>query len=154
LEDKAEDRRLGITLREAEMDSKGHRKGVPSASLRPLDWLRFVQIDPFPGQWNRLKLGERALEVLEFQIISAPRDGVVVPEAGGLRKLRFAAPASEKGKSGSYRVFYVYFPEYGIVVLWAVIDKVQKANLTKAQRNAIALQIARLRRLLDEGAIR
>jgi hypothetical protein len=46
------------------------------------------------------------------------------------------------------------FPEYGIVVLWAVIDKVQKANLTKAQRNAIAAQIARLRRLLDQGAIR
>jgi hypothetical protein len=86
--------------------------------------------------------------------MAAPLDGVVVPEAGGLRKLRFTAPDSSRGKSGSYRVFYVFFQEYGIVVLWAIIDKAQKANLTKAQRNGIVLQIARLRRLLDQGAIR
>ena len=136
------------------MHPKEHRKDVPSAHLRPQVGLRFVQIDPFPGQWNRLKLDERALEALEVYITTAPLGGVVVPEAGGLRKVRFATPGSVKGKSGSYRVFYAYFQEYGIVVLWAIIDKVQRANLTKSQRNGIAVQIARLRRLLDQGVIR
>jgi hypothetical protein len=136
------------------MDSKKHPKAVPSAHLSPLVGLRVVQIDPFPGQWNRLKLDERALEALELCVMRAPLGGVVVPEAGGLRKVRFTTPESGRGKSGSYRVFYAYFQEYGIVVLWAIIDKVEKANLTKAQRNAIAQQIACLRRLLEQGAIR
>jgi hypothetical protein len=86
--------------------------------------------------------------------MAAPLVGVVVPEAGGLRKVRFTAPDSARGKSGPYRVFYALFQEYGIIVLWAIVDKGQRANLTKAQRNGIALQIARLRRLLDQGAIR
>jgi hypothetical protein len=136
------------------MHSKKHLKLVHSASLRPEDWLRFVHLDPFPGQWSRLKLGETELQALEVCIMSAPLLGRVVPGTGGLRKARFSTSDEGKGKSGSYRVFYVYYEEYGTVILWAIIDKGEKADLTKAQCNAIGQQIARLKRLLDQGVIK
>ena len=71
---------------------------------------------------------------------------------GGLRKARFTTRDSECGKSGAYRVFYAYFPEHGTVLLWAIIAKSETDNLTKADRNAIAKQLGRLKHLLDQGA--
>ncbi len=136
------------------MHSKEHLKLIHPPSLRPEDWLRFVLIDPFPGQWARLKLTEAAMQALEVCILSAPLMGSVIPGTGGLRKARFTSPGSDKGKSGAYRVFYVYFPEYGTVILWAIVAKGQSADLRAADRNAIAKQIGRFKRLLDQGVIR
>lgn len=127
---------------------------VHPAPVRPEDWLRFIHLDPFAGQWHRLKLGDEDLRALEVCIMASPDQGAVVSGAGGLRKVRFTAPGSGKGKSGSYRVFYVSFPDHGHVVLWAIIAKGERENLTKADRNAIAKQIERLKGLLDKGVIR
>jgi hypothetical protein len=122
--------------------------------IRPEGWLRFVQIDPFPGQWAGLGLGEVDLQALELLLLASPSAGAVVRGAGGLRKVRFTAPGSGRGKRGSYRVFYAHFPEHGHVLLWAVISKNQAADLTPADRNALAKGVARVKRLLDQGVIR
>jgi hypothetical protein len=136
------------------MHTKSHLTLIHAATMKPEDWLRFVWIDPFPGQWARLKLSEECAQALEVCIMAAPLAGTVVPGAGGLRKVRFATRGSGKGKSGSYRVSYTYFAEYGLVILWAIIAKGQAEDLTKADCNAIAKQIGRLKTLLDQGAIR
>src|SRR5258705_2816285 len=107
--------------KDAAMHAKKNFKVGHSASMRPEDWLRFIHIDPFPGQWKRLKLSEEDLQALEVFIASAPTMAPVVPGSGGLRKFRFAVPGSQRGKSGAYRVFYVYFEDYGHVILWAII---------------------------------
>jgi hypothetical protein len=136
------------------MHSKSRLKLVHSAALRPEDWLRFVHIPPFPGQWARLKLAEADLQALEIEIIVDPQAGTVIPGAGGLRKIRFSPPGSHKGKSGSHRVFYVYLQDYQTVLLWAVIAKGEREDLPVADRHAIAKQIARINDLLDKGLIR
>jgi mRNA-degrading endonuclease RelE of RelBE toxin-antitoxin system len=118
------------------------------------DWLRFVQIDPFPGQWSRLGLTDDDLRSLEDSIMTAPEMGPVVPGANGLRKGRFSPPGSGRCKSGAYRVFYVYLPDHGIVLLMAIIAKSAQADLTKADKNALAKVIGRLKKLLDQGLIR
>ena len=136
------------------MNSIERHKLIHPASFRPQDWLRFILIDPFPGQWSRLKLTEEHMQLLEIFVMTNPLIGAVVSQTGGLRKCRFRIPKSGKGKSGSYRLFYVYFPECSHLVLWAVLGKGQSENLAEAQRNEIAKQIARLKSLLDKGVIR
>src|ERR1700730_13227235 len=62
-----------------------------------------------------------------------PEAGDVIPESGGVRKLRWAAKG--KGKSGGGRLIYYFHNEAFPVFLLTVYAKNQKANLTKAERN-------------------
>ena len=124
------------------------------AASRPEDWLRFVQIDPFPRMWGNLGLNDEDLRALEILIMSIPENAAVIPGTNGLRKLRFARAESPQGKRGGYRVFFVYVPEYGIVLLMAIIAKSKKADLTKADLNALSQVILRYQKLLEQGVIR
>jgi len=128
-----------------------HRKEyctlIHAATVHPEDWLRFVQIDPFPRMWSRLGLEDDNLRALEIGIMAAPWSYPVIPGTSGLRKLRFTTPDLGRGKSGSYRVYYVYLPEYGTVWLMAVIAKGEQADLTKADENALA-------KVIERGGIR
>jgi len=90
---------------------------------------------------------------LEISIMVDPTAGTPLQGTGGVRKVRFQIRDSDRGKRGAYRVFYKHFPEYGTVVLWAIISKGQSDNLSRADRNAIAKQVERLQRLLDKGVI-
>jgi len=133
------------------MYSKEHLILVHSASIRPEDLLTFVQVDPFPAQWGRLKLTEADLQILELRILAEPLMGTVIPGTKGLRKARFSIPGSDKGKSGSFRVFYFYARAYGTVFLWAIIAKGVSDDLSMADRNAIATEIERTKRILKRG---
>src|SRR5881396_2779256 len=62
-----------------------------------------------------------------------PGAGDVVPESGGVRKVRWAAQG--RGKSGGFRVIYYFHNETFPLFLLTVYSKNQKANLTKAERN-------------------
>ena len=62
-----------------------------------------------------------------------PEAGSVVPETGGVRKLRWAV--SGRGKRGGLRVIYYFHNETIPLFLLTVYGKNQKANLTKAERN-------------------
>ena len=62
-----------------------------------------------------------------------PEAGAVIPETGGVRKVRWAAQG--KGKSGGVRVIYYFHSEAFPLFLLTVYAKNQKANLTKAERN-------------------
>jgi hypothetical protein len=63
-----------------------------------------------------------------------PESGNIIPETGGVRKLRWTVPG--KGKRGGVRVIYYYRNEKLPLFLLTVYAKNQKANLTKAERNA------------------
>lgn len=86
--------------------------------------------------------------------MSLPAGAAVIPGTNGLRKLRFAGGNSDQGKRGSYRIYYVYLTEHGIVLLMAILAKNDRADLTKADRNALAQVIARIHNLLDRGEVR
>jgi hypothetical protein len=62
-----------------------------------------------------------------------PEAGSVVPETGGVRKLRWAAPG--RGKRGGLGVIYHFHNEAIPLFLLTAYGKNQKANLTKAERN-------------------
>jgi mRNA-degrading endonuclease RelE of RelBE toxin-antitoxin system len=62
-----------------------------------------------------------------------PEAGDVVPETGGVRKVRWAAQG--KGKRGGVRLIYYFHGETFPLFLLTVYAKNQRANLTKAERN-------------------
>jgi len=61
-----------------------------------------------------------------------PDAGPVVPEASGVRKVRWSAQG--RGKRGGMRVIYYFHSETFPLFLLTVYAKSQQANLTKAER--------------------
>ena len=120
----------------------------PSPS-RIHDYPTFVQIDPFPRLWAALRLGDDDLRRLEAAVMASPTRNPVIAGTEGLRKVRLADRGAGRGKSGGYRVFYVYVPERGKVLLMGIIDKGTQPSLNRAERNAFAQVIRRLMRDFD-----
>ena len=64
-----------------------------------------------------------------------PEAGEIIPETGGVRKIRWALTGREK--RGGARVIYYFHNERLPLFLLAAYGKNEKANLTKAERNAM-----------------
>jgi mRNA-degrading endonuclease RelE of RelBE toxin-antitoxin system len=62
-----------------------------------------------------------------------PEAGDIVPETGGVRKIRWAVKG--RGKRGGARVIYYYRNESLPLFLLNVYAKNQRADLTSAERN-------------------
>ena len=65
----------------------------------------------------------------------------------GIRKIRFAKGG--RGKSGGVRVIYYYYSAERPIYLLEIFGKNEKANLTKAERNALAKVAAEIKRELQ-----
>jgi hypothetical protein len=70
------------------------------------------------------------------RLAADPGCGVVIPGSGGIRKVRFGFGA--RGKSGGARIIYLYSGETLPVFVLTVFAKNEKANLSPAERNALA----------------
>jgi hypothetical protein len=68
-------------------------------------------------------------------IAEEPSAGDVMAGTGGARKRRFAGRG--KGKSGGYRTVSFYAGDNVPVLMLALIDKGERANLSKADQNAL-----------------
>jgi hypothetical protein len=79
-----------------------------------------------------------------FEVVSLiaknPTLGVLMPGTGGARKIRVAGRG--KGKSGGYRVVTYYAADDVPVFLLTVINKGEKANLSKAEQNALRAELS------------
>lgn len=77
----------------------------------------------WPLYWTEEERGEFAA-----YISAHPKAGDVVPESGGLRKVRWKRTGS--GKSGGVRVIYFTHTEQGDLVLLTLYAKAKTDNLT------------------------
>ena len=116
----------------------------PKHVLSPEDLLHFIETTVFTKAWAKLGMDdENDLTALQLGIMCSPKACPVIQGTGGLRKLRFAPPGRGIGKSEGFRVCYVYFEEYGIVLLVYVYDKHAKDDLDGAEKAVIRSYIHR-----------
>ena len=81
-----------------------------------------------------LSEGERH-DVIDY-LSEHPRAGDLIEGTGGIRKLRWARGG--RGKSGGVRVIYYVHSEIMPFYLLTLFGKNEQANLSKADRNALA----------------
>ncbi|MDQ1314153.1 MAG: hypothetical protein QG662_262 [Pseudomonadota bacterium] len=93
----------------------------------------------WPHYWSEEERGEFAAYIAEN-----PTAGDVVPESGGIRKVRWRRAGSGKsGKSGGVRVIYFIRLTEGEVVLLTLYAKAKTDNLTGPK-------LKEIRRALEE----
>ncbi|MEP7352133.1 MAG: type II toxin-antitoxin system RelE/ParE family toxin [Acidobacteriota bacterium] len=79
-----------------------------------------------------------------------PLAGALIAGTGGVRKLRWALPG--QGKRGGARVIYYFHSEQLPLFLLAAYGKNEKANLTQAERNAMAKLVPQFAQSYKSGA--
>jgi hypothetical protein len=79
-------------------------------------------------------------------IMTAPKKARPLKGTKGLRKARFAPARWKSGKSGAARVLYVYFEEYGLVLLCLSYGKNEVGDISNAVKrhlNTLIQEVAR-----------
>ena len=82
---------------------------------------------------------------IEMTILKNPEIGVVVKGTSGVRKLRYALIKSNKGKSGGFRIFYLYIPESERVIFLALLNKKESENLSDSELHLLNQKVSRLK---------
>ena len=100
-----------------------------------------VETPSYLADAERLFSPSERLAIVD-RLASDPTCGVVIPGSGGIRKVRFGFGG--RGKSGGARVIYLFTGTSLPVFVLAVFAKNEKANLSPAERNALARMVGDL----------
>lgn len=84
---------------------------------------------------EKLLSDDERRDVLQY-LAAHPRAGDLMEGTGGVRKLRWARGG--RGKSGGVRVIYYFHSDALPLYLLTLFAKNERANLSKAERNALA----------------
>jgi hypothetical protein len=99
-----------------------------------------IQTPTFLVDCRRAGLSEDDVSEMVGAISSEPLAGDLIPGTGGARKRRFAGRG--KGKSGGYRTVS-YFAGVDVpVLLLALIDKGERADISQAERRELKRELA------------
>jgi hypothetical protein len=95
----------------------------------------FVELPPFERYRSRY-LDDDTFLALQNLLMKRPEAGDPIPDAGGLRKLRFGDARRGKGKRGGLRVIYYWWVAGLQFWLFTLYGKGEMADLTPQQRKA------------------
>ena len=98
---------------------------------------RFITVAETPlfGRQAREIWDDSELEAFIDFIARNPDEGDLIPETGGVRKIRWARPGS--GKRGGARVIYFYHSGDRPLYLLMVYAKARQENLTAEEKKAV-----------------
>jgi hypothetical protein len=100
----------------------------------------FVELPAF-ARHRADYLDDDAFRELENLLMKNPVAGDLIPDTGGLRKLRFADARRGKGKRGGLRVIYYWWDAGSQFWLFTLYDKGEMADLTPQQCKALKAMI-------------
>jgi hypothetical protein len=103
----------------------------------------FIELPPFRRYLDQLGNGQRILSGIQETLLKNPNAGVVIQGTGGLRKLRHAAEG--RGKSGGFRVTYLYVPENETIYLFVLYAKNEKDSLSAAEKKELKPLVEQLK---------
>lgn len=131
---------------------QSHTLFYPKHHLQPEDILNFWELEWFFDSWKSYGLSDEDLAALQITIMCDPasKSAPVIRGTKGLRKLRYSPEAWNTGKSHALRVCYVYFKEYGVVLLCLVFRKGELENISDAGKKEINKTIARVEKQLQK----
>lgn len=93
-----------------------------------------LQLPKFKAEATEL-IGADVIEAVAVYLVNYPDAGDVIPGAGGVRKLRWAAKG--KGKRGGARIIYVYVVVVARVYLLRCYAKNVRADLTAEEKKEL-----------------
>lgn len=99
-------------------------------------YVEFVSTRMFEASAKKL-LTEDDRRELELLLVADPRRGEVIQRTGGFRKVRFARPSRNEGKSGGTRVIYYFIQRKDRIYFIEVYAKGVKDDLTRGEENAL-----------------
>ncbi len=95
---------------------------------------------------SKHRLLKQDYEDFEISLVKDPKQGGAVIGTGGIRKTRMKSSA--KGKSGSYRVYYVDITEKGRLYLLVLYAKNVKEDLSQKEKKQLKVYIEDLKKEL------
>lgn len=93
-----------------------------------------LQLSKFKAEATEL-IGTDGIEAVAVYLIDHPDAGDVIPESGGVRKLRWAAKG--KGKRGGARIIYLYVVVAARIYLIRCYAKNVKTDLTADEKKEL-----------------
>src|SRR6266576_823779 len=100
----------------------------------------FVELPAFE-RYRSTYLDDDAFVMLQNLLMNHPEAGDLIPDTGGLRKLRFADQRRGKGKRGGSRVIYYWWVTGLQFWLFTLYDKDEMDDLTPQQRKVLKAMI-------------
>jgi hypothetical protein len=79
---------------------------------------------------------------LQEALLADPEAGVVMPQTGGFRKMRWPDPRRGKGTRGGLRIIYYHFIEEAQIWLMTLYAKDELTDLTPAQKRTLKTAIS------------
>lgn len=113
--------------------------------------LTVLQLPKFKAEATEL-IGAEGIDALALYLIRHPDAGDLIPGAGGVRKLRWAAKG--KGKRGGARIIYIYLLVAARIYLLRCYAKNVKTDLTtdeKKELRQIAAHLKGVQQDAEEG---
>jgi hypothetical protein len=104
--------------------------------------LTVVETAAYLRQAEGIWTDEERAELVDY-IARNPESGVVIPDTGGVRKLRWGRQGS--GKRGGARVIYFYHHEDAPLYLLLAYAKAQREDMTPKEKQAAAALAAALK---------
>lgn len=97
--------------------------------------LTIAELPEYIRRAEKLMSAAERLDIVNYLAVH-PKAGDLMEGTGGVRKLRWGRGA--QGKSGGVRVIYYVHSEAMPLYLLTLFAKCERANLSKAERNALA----------------
>jgi hypothetical protein len=99
-----------------------------------------IETPTFLADCRQAGVAEYEVAEMVRAIAADPLAGDLIPGTGGARKRRFGGRG--KGKSGGYRTVSYFAGEDMPVLLLALIDKGERADLSQAERHELRRELA------------
>ncbi len=111
--------------------------------------MTFIQTPLFVAEFRRQRLRDDDLRALERILMENPGAGKVMARTAGVRKARFAPPSRGSGKSGAFRVCYVWFQRHATIALFLLYAKNEQSTLRADDEKICRQLVQRIQAALE-----